>query len=387
MDETHQTPPSPVPQPTEAAASEEPTLLDLAIDDSWLDQPNTPPAEPAELPAESIDEPETTGWRRWVPHRRQTSTIDQSSIDELATDDTIAADLTPDPLWKTWLKTGCAFLVSAIASYVILTLPSQVVKAAYFVNHLGKTETPSKIVQASATTSGNFEDVVQPALSFRAPNDSPPPTSNSSTASSFADLADNELFIPKLSVRAPIIWDSSFEEKTMLDNLQKGVVHYGGTDFPSAQRGNVFITGHSSYYWWDKGQYKTVFAVLDKLSVGDQVALTYQRQVYVYEMTDSIVVKPTQVDVLNSSDQPILSLMTCTPVGTSLNRLIVHAKLIGVYAQGADQIPVSPAESTVAPEAAQDSQSAPSPAPTQPIPAAESASGPNDSLELLPGRP
>lgn len=170
----------------------------------------------------------------------------------------------------------------------------------------------------------------------------------------------------------------------MLENLQKGVAHYGGTDLPNPLTGNVFITGHSSYYWWDSGQYKTVFALLDQLKSGDQVALTYQQQVYVYQVYESLVVKPSQVDVLDTTERPILSLMTCTPVGTSLNRLIVRANLVGVFDQGetgsGSAAAARPNDGAAASTTSRPASSATPPASEVPAPI-----GPGQTLDELPG--
>jgi LPXTG-site transpeptidase (sortase) family protein len=263
-----------------------------------------------------------------------------------------------DPLWLTLVKSGVAFLGSAALAYLVLTFPSQFLRVSYAVRHLGQANQPTAIVQAGAT-SGQFTTIVQPSLSFSPPTDAPTSPTGVTTAVGFSSLTNNELVIPKIAVRAPIIWDSSFEESVMLENLRSGVVHYGGTDRPSRDRGNVFITGHSSYYWWDSGRYKTVFALLDKLVAGDQVALTYQGDVYVYEVTRSVVVKPTAIEVLASTETPQLSLMTCTPVGTSLNRLVVVSRLIGVFS------------TELGPEQT-----------TQPTPP---AAEPSRTLDLLPG--
>ena len=125
-----------------------------------------------------------------------------------------------------------------------------------------------------------------------------------------ADLDNNYLIISKINVKAPIIWNSELDEKTMFNNLRNGVVHYKGTALPSDKKGNIFIAGHSSYYFWDSGRYKTVFALLGRLEKGDQIALAYQNKVYIYEVFDKIVVFPNQTEVLEQSNGPILSLMT-----------------------------------------------------------------------------
>jgi LPXTG-site transpeptidase (sortase) family protein len=146
---------------------------------------------------------------------------------------------------------------------------------------------------------------------------------------------DNRLVVPKLGKSIPIVetGDAQIQgadwgqlEKQIQSGLQKGVVHYPGTAKPG-EFGNVFITGHSSYYPWDPGQYKDVFATLSKLEVGDMYYVYYNQKQYSYEVTSKMEVKPSNVDVLSQpKDEKISTLMTCTPVGTALRRLIITAK-------------------------------------------------------------
>ena len=138
---------------------------------------------------------------------------------------------------------------------------------------------------------------------------------------------NNHLVIPKIGVDSPVAWDVS--DENTLDALEKGVAHYQGTALPG-EIGNVFITGHSSYYLWAGGSYKQIFALLDKLEAGDRIYVNYQNQVFAYEVTGKKVVKPEDLSVLDQGDQKTLTLMTCVPVGTNLNRLIVSAKQIAL---------------------------------------------------------
>ena len=88
----------------------------------------------------------------------------------------------------------------------------------------------------------------------------------------------------------------------------------------------MFITGHSSYYTWDPGKFKDVFALLGKLDTGDRFYVYYDQIQYVYEIYEKIEVQPTNVDVLTQpSDKKMATLMTCTPVGTTLRRMIIKA--------------------------------------------------------------
>lgn len=135
---------------------------------------------------------------------------------------------------------------------------------------------------------------------------------------------NNFVIIPKIKVNAPIIWMQSADEKDILADLQKGVGHYPGTAMPG-EVGNVFLTGHSSYYWWSNGKYNNVFALLEKLVVGDMIYIGYKDQTFAYKVKKMRVVTPKQVDVLLPTEKSILTLLTCTPVGTAINRLVVVA--------------------------------------------------------------
>lgn len=227
------------------------------------------------------------------------------------------------------LKIFLAFIISVGAVYIFLTAPAYYSKIKYF---FAKSNQPkvAELVPEGKTSGSVFLPEVQKSAAQiaqqNATNNSTTPVTNQNLA--LADLDNNSLIIPKINVKAPIIWSSPFDEATMLENLRKGVVHYGFTPLPDSGKGPIFISGHSSYYWWDKGQYKTVFANLDQLENGDEIALAYNNMVYIYKVYEKITVKPDQVDVLNQVNEPILALMTCTPAGTNLRRLIIKAKQI-----------------------------------------------------------
>lgn len=148
---------------------------------------------------------------------------------------------------------------------------------------------------------------------------------------------DDRLVIPKLGKSIPLVhmtgeniegenWHEL--EKQIQSGLQNGIVHYPGTAKPG-QFGNVFLTGHSSYYPWDPGQFKDVFATLGKLDVGDRYYVYYNQIKYTYEIVDKREVQPNNVEVLaQPTDKKISTLMTCTPVGTTLRRLIITAEQV-----------------------------------------------------------
>jgi LPXTG-site transpeptidase (sortase) family protein len=146
---------------------------------------------------------------------------------------------------------------------------------------------------------------------------------------------ENRLVIPKLGLNVPIVippidallkedWTKLEEE--IQTGLQDGVVHYPGTAQPG-QAGNFFVTGHSSYFPWAPGKFKSVFARLGELDVGDEYWVFYGGDKFRYVVDGKKEINPNDVTAL---DQPInkriSSLMTCTPVGTTLRRLIISAQ-------------------------------------------------------------
>jgi len=105
-------------------------------------------------------------------------------------------------------------------------------------------------------------------------------------------------------------------------------VHYPGTARPG-QAGNFFVTGHSSYYPWAAGKYKTIFARLHQLNVGDEYWVYYGGDKHRYTVIEKKEVSPSDISVLDQpTDLRLATLMTCTPVGTTLRRLIIVSQEI-----------------------------------------------------------
>lgn len=143
------------------------------------------------------------------------------------------------------------------------------------------------------------------------------------TPDPFDASSEARLVIPKIGVDAPIIWN--VPEDQLKEKLLEGITHSEGTALPGSV-GNIFLTGHSSYYAWVSSPYKDVFALLDKVSVNDEIFIKYSSKIFTYNVIDTKVVSPNDTSVMDQSNANILSLMTCVPVGTNLNRLIVVAE-------------------------------------------------------------
>lgn len=140
-------------------------------------------------------------------------------------------------------------------------------------------------------------------------------------------ICDNYIYIPKIHVAAPFYTPPSTRDDVINEYLLKGVLHYPGTADPG-QKGNVFLTGHSSYYWWAKSDYKFVFTLEPQLTYNDEIYVYHKGIRYTYKVTELREVTPQTTDVLRPTTEPTLTLSTCVPIGTSYHRKIVRAKQI-----------------------------------------------------------
>jgi sortase A len=109
-------------------------------------------------------------------------------------------------------------------------------------------------------------------------------------------------------------------EGTDARTLRRAVGHIPGTPLPG-QLGNVAITGHRD----------TFFRPLRNIRKNDEIRLTTLSGSYRYWVDSIKVVKPEDMEVLNNSEDAILTLVTCYPfyyVGPAPKRFVVRAHRI-----------------------------------------------------------
>jgi LPXTG-site transpeptidase (sortase) family protein len=137
------------------------------------------------------------------------------------------------------------------------------------------------------------------------------------------------IIIPKINVQIPVVYNApNINSDTIETALESGVVHYPTTPYPG-QLGNGVIFGHSSNNILNPGQYKFAFVLLHDLTDGDTFYLEYQSKLYVYQVINTQVVSPNDTQVLETQSKPAtMTLITCDPPGTSINRLIILGEQI-----------------------------------------------------------
>lgn len=157
----------------------------------------------------------------------------------------------------------------------------------------------------------------------------PPPISVVQEGSPTSTPAEpNQLAIKRLGIFAPVLYVDRKNETDFQAALKNGVVHYPGTAMPG-ELGNVYIFGHSSDYFWSKSPYKTIFALLPEIHVGDEIQLSNASgTVFTYLVTGTKIVFPDDLTVLDQQGRTkkLLTLQTSYPLGTALRRYLVFAE-------------------------------------------------------------
>ncbi len=121
------------------------------------------------------------------------------------------------------------------------------------------------------------------------------------------------IVIPALNVDWPIVQGDGWEE------LKQGIGHRVGSANPG-ERGNLILSGHNDVY----GE---PFRDLEKLDVGKDVFVYAGGTSFRYVIKAKRVVLPTDLSVLASAKDPIVTLITCTPYRVDTHRLIVIGEL------------------------------------------------------------
>lgn len=150
--------------------------------------------------------------------------------------------------------------------------------------------------------------------------------------------AEPRLIIPKLNIDVPIHFGISLDE--VMSAMNNGVAHYriaGASAYPG-EIGNLVITGHSAGDVYSSNPYKYIFSGLERLDDGDLIYVNYNSVRYTYRVIKKEVVDPSNVAALVvETDKPLLTLVTCTPLGTSRYRLLVTAEQISPSYDGAEE--------------------------------------------------
>lgn len=120
--------------------------------------------------------------------------------------------------------------------------------------------------------------------------------------------------IPALGIDAPIVQGDGWEQ------LKKGVGQHVGTANPG-ENGNVVLSAHNDIF----GE---IFRDLDRLKSGDEIIIYTNQQPFTFLVTNTEVVDPTQVEVMDPTTQPTVTLISCYPYMVDDQRIVVTARIL-----------------------------------------------------------
>jgi sortase A len=124
-----------------------------------------------------------------------------------------------------------------------------------------------------------------------------------------------QIQISAINVDAPIVQGDTWEQ------LKKGVGQYIGSADPG-QPGNMVLSAHNDVY----GE---IFRHLDELKPGDKIIIYTAQHSFTYTVSDAQIVNPTDVEVMASTSDPTLTLISCYPYLVDNKRIVVQANLEG----------------------------------------------------------
>jgi sortase A len=130
------------------------------------------------------------------------------------------------------------------------------------------------------------------------------------------DLVEPEVIIGELVIPALLLTQTIYKGVT-LPTLDKGVGYWPGTAMPG-HVGNVVLGGH-------RVSKKKPFRNIDLLNPGDEIYITTAEGTFVYAVTGTQIVEPTETWIINQSETATLTLFACHPPHSTKQRIVVFA--------------------------------------------------------------
>lgn len=152
------------------------------------------------------------------------------------------------------------------------------------------------------------------------------------------------MIIPKINVDAPVVYGVGADHTSQMKAMESGIAHFAiaGANAVPGQVGNAVFAAHSSNDAFARGDYKFVFAQNEKLTKDDVIYMNYNGTRYTYKVTSTEVVLPSEVSKVQlNTDKPMLTLISCVPLGTAEKRLLIFAEQISPDPSGATEQSVS----------------------------------------------
>jgi sortase A len=124
------------------------------------------------------------------------------------------------------------------------------------------------------------------------------------------------IVIPSIKVDAPVVLGDDWE------SLKLGVGHHIGSANPG-ERDNMVLSGHNDIF----GE---VFRDLTDVQMEDEIIVHTATRAYRYVVKAKRIIEPTQVEVMDPTRNPIVTLISCYPYLIDTQRIVVVGELVEV---------------------------------------------------------
>ena len=132
---------------------------------------------------------------------------------------------------------------------------------------------------------------------------------------------DTRLYVDSIDVEGDV-----FQGKDS-NTMDKGFWHFPTSVYPG-QQGNSVIIAHR---FLNLPPAKDTFYNLDKVKKGDSIVVKQKDNEFTYIVSEIKVVEKNDISVLQDTTDHQITLITCTPLWTSKQRLVVIGKLDKLY--------------------------------------------------------
>lgn len=184
---------------------------------------------------------------------------------------------------------------------------------------------PSAMVWPPATSSWPAESLVAtdtdllpemtppPFAAWPMPADEHSQNATPATPPAGASSIAQRLVIASIGVDAPVVAGDDWEA------LKNGIGQHLGSANPG-ESGNMVVSAHNDIY----GE---IFRDLDQVQRGDEVLVYTADRTFRYIVSSVERVAPTAVEVMDPTDYPALTMITCYPYLVDTQRVVVRAEL------------------------------------------------------------
>lgn len=144
--------------------------------------------------------------------------------------------------------------------------------------------------------------------------------------SSSAKVQENRLYMPQINVDIPVVEVQQGEPESKA--LDRGAIHRQPQNGNPKDGGNFVLAAHRFTLGLTPSETraKSPFYHIDEMKVGDDIYVDYDGVRYKYKLSEMREVAPSDVGIEARSNEPQLTIYSCTLAGSNDGRIVLFAK-------------------------------------------------------------